>query len=54
MRLFSQNIYIGFTFLALSIPMSYFGSIQRMNSSDFESYMHEATKHIEGSGAVFG
>ena len=54
MGLFSQNIYIGFTLLALSIPLCYFGSIHRMNSSDFESYMYESTKHIEGSGTVFG
>lgn len=49
-----QNNYIGFTLLALYIPLSFFGSIQRMNSPNFESYTYESTKHLEGSGAVFG
>ena len=54
MKWFFRNIYNGFILLALYVLLSYFGSIQRMNSPDFESYMYESTKHIEGSGAVLG
>ncbi len=54
MERFFQNIYIGFTLLTLYILLGFFGSIQRMHSPNFESYTYESTKHIEGSGAVFG
>jgi len=54
MKWFFRNIYNGFILHTLYVLLSYFGSTQRMSSLDFESYMYESTKHIEGSGAVFG
>ncbi|MBE1556098.1 hypothetical protein [Sporosarcina limicola] len=53
MKTFFQNSYFGFILLFLYVLLNYFGSIQRMNIMDLDSYMYEATKDIEGSGTVF-